>query len=77
MADYLKISYYAEGHSNGRKVTLYDFCGHTYDEFTIELGRWQHCDTVRERQNLLLNIARRDYPEANWESAHVVEIHNA
>jgi len=76
MADMLKITYYAEGRRNGCKVTLHDVCSHTYDDFTVDLRRWQSCNSSREQEILILGIARRDYPEVNWEHAHYVEIHN-
>ena len=32
-----RITYYAEGHRNGCKVTLHDVCGLVYDDFIIDL----------------------------------------
>lgn len=32
----LRITYYAEGHRNGCKVTLHDVCGLVYDDFIID-----------------------------------------
>lgn len=73
--DKLEISYYAEGHkSNGNKVTLADMNGHTFESFIVDERRWRHCDTPREQEALLLGVARRDFPEVNWEHAHYVEI---
>ena len=40
-------------------------------------GHRNGCNSAREKESFLLNIARRDYPEVEWESAHTVEIHNA
>lgn len=77
MADMLRISYYAEGHKNGRKVTLYDCCGHTFDSCVVAESRWRSCNTAREQESFLLNIARRDYPEVDWERAHYEEIKQA
>ena len=77
MTDMLRITYYAEGHRNGCKVTLYDVCGRTYDDCIVASSRWYGCNSAREQESFLLNIARRDYPEVEWESAHTVEIHNA
>ena len=77
MADMLRITYYAEGHRNGCKVTLNDVCGRTYDDCIVASSRWYGCNSAREKESFLLNIARRDYPEVEWESAHTVEIHNA
>lgn len=39
----LRITYYAEGHRNGCKVTLHDVCGMVYDDFIIDANRWNLC----------------------------------
>lgn len=70
-----EITYYAEGHRNGSKVTLADVCGHTFDTFTVSERRWYGCNTPRDEESLILGVARRDYPEVKWEHAHRVEIH--
>ena len=36
----LRITYYAEGHRNGCKVTLDNVCGMVYDDFIIDANRW-------------------------------------
>lgn len=38
-----RITYYAEGHRNGCKVTLHDVCGMVYDDFIIDANRWNLC----------------------------------
>ena len=38
----LRITYYAEGHRNGCKVTLHDVCGMVYDDFIIDANRWNY-----------------------------------
>lgn len=35
----LRITYYAEGHRNGCKVTLHDVCGMVYDDFIVDANR--------------------------------------
>jgi hypothetical protein len=70
----LKITYSAEGRYQGSKVDLRRFCGKVYDDFTIDSSRWQQADTPREQERILLGVARREYPEADWEHASVVEI---
>ena len=72
----LRITYYAEGHGNGCKVTLHDVCGLVYDDFIIDANRWYSC-RENERETIILATARIRYPEVNWESAHYTEIHNA
>ena len=72
----LRITYYAEGHRNGCKVTLHDVCGLVYDDFIIDANRWYSCSNS-EREAILLGTARIRYPEVIWESAHDVQIHDA
>ena len=70
-----RITYYAEGHLGNRKVTLVDVCGKTFDDFVIDEMRWHHANTPREQEAIILGVARREYPEVNWEKAHYTEIH--
>ena len=77
MADLIKITYSAEGRLNGRKATLYDVCGRTFDEIVVDAARWRQCDTPSEQRNFLLNIARREYPEVDWEYAQYSNITSA
>ena len=72
----LRITYYAEGHRNGCKVTLHDMCGLVYDDFIIDANRWYSC-RESEREAILLATARIRYPEVNWERAHCSGIHDA
>lgn len=72
----LRITYYAEGHRNGCKVTIHDVCGMVYDDFIIDANRW-YCSSASEREAIILATARIRYPEVNWESASEREIHNA
>lgn len=73
----LRITYYAEGHRNGCKVTLHDVCGLVYDDFIIDANRWNLCGGASGQEAIILATARIRYPEVNWESAHYTEIHNA
>lgn len=73
----LRITYYATGWRNGCRVTLANVCGNTFDDFYIDSNRWYLCNSAAEQESLLLGIARRDYPEIQWDHAHYVEIHNA
>lgn len=72
----LRITYYAEGHRNGCKVTLHDVCGLVYDDFIIDANRWYSC-RENERETIILATARIRYPEVNWERAHDTEIYDA
>lgn len=49
MADMLRITYYAEGHRNGCKVTLSNVCGRTYDDCIVASSRWYGCNSAREK----------------------------
>ena len=71
----MRITYSADGHKNGNHVTLYDVCGSAFATTSVSESEWGRCDTPREQESFLLNIARRDYPSVNWESASVVEIY--
>lgn len=73
----LRITYYAEGRMNGCKCTLADVCGNVYDDFLIDFNTWSRANTGPAQENIILRMARRDHPEADWEKAHYVEIHNA
>lgn len=73
----LRITYYAEGHRNGCKVTLHDVCGQVYDDFIIDTNRWNLCHTSSDQEAIILATARLRYPEVNWERAHYTEIHQA
>ena len=72
----LRITYYAEGHRNGCKVTISEVCGRVWDDFIIDADRWYRC-RESEREAIMLATARIRYPEVNWESATVREIHGA
>lgn len=48
MADMLRITYYAEGHRNGCKVTLSNVCGRTYDDCIVASSRWYGCNSARK-----------------------------
>lgn len=73
----LRITYYAEGHRNGCKVTLHEVCGWIYDDVIIDANRWYFCSSASEQEAILLATARIRYPEVNWERARYTEIHNA
>lgn len=72
-----RITYYAEGHRNGCKVTLHDVCGLVYDDFIIDANRWNLCSRASEQEAIILATARIRYPEVNWERAAVVRFINA
>ena len=59
MADMLRITYYAEGHRNGCKVTLSDVCGRTYDDCIVALSRWHGCNSAREKESFLNDKQQR------------------
>lgn len=73
----LRITYYAEGRLNGSRITLNDVSGSVYQDFLIEASRWYRATNVHEQEAIILGVARREYPEAQWERAHVVEFHDA
>lgn len=75
MATMLRITYYADGIRNGCATTLNDCCGNTYDDFVISADSWNRCNTAKDQEDLLLSIARRDYPYVDWKHAHYLEIH--
>lgn len=72
----LRITYYAEGHRNGCKATISEVCGRVWDDFIIDADRWYRC-TKSEQEAIMLATARIRYPEVNWESATIREIHDA
>jgi len=70
----IRVTYYAEGRLHGSKCTLVHVCGKVFDDFVIDEGRWYSASN-REQEQIILGVARREYPEAEWEHAHHTEIH--
>ena len=62
----LRITYYAEGRMNGCKCNLANVCGNVYDDFLIDFNAWTRAHTGPAQEEIILRMARRDHPEADW-----------
>jgi hypothetical protein len=69
----LKVCFSAHGRKNGCTCSIHELNHGVPGELTIDSSRWYSAGNSG-REAIMLNAARNQYPEVDWESASEIEI---
>lgn len=69
----LKVYYSAHGTKSGCTCSIHELTNGRGGELTIDSSRWYSAGNSG-REAIMLNAARNQYPEVDWESASEIEI---
>jgi len=69
----LKVYFSAYGRRNGCTCSIHELTHGRPGELTVDPSRWYSAGNAG-KEAIMLNAARNQYPEVNWESASEIEI---
>ena len=69
----LKVCFFFFFRKNGCTCSIHELTNGRGGELTVDSSRWYSVGNAG-KEAIMLNAARNQYPEVNWESASEIEI---